>query len=244
MLQRYDLLLSSGFLCFSSHVGFLTALEDSGAPRPEAYVGTSSGSLAAAFAAAGMSAAEVGAELSAQRPISLVRPAVPFRRGGGVASSRALLRRLREVLPPSFDELPSPLAVGVYTVPQRQPVLITSGDLPAAVAASCAVPGIFRPVRVAALDGTLCADGGAVDRTGYDGWRTWRPDSTAALVHLVSDLPDGEHGPRDGVDAGSPRVASIVRTPRAKASFVSLRDFDAQVRVAADQASASLASVF
>ena len=90
----FDLLLSSGFLCFSSHAGFMTALESSKL-TPDAYVGTSSGSLAAAFAAAGLSADDIRKELGAQQPISLVRPSTkPW---DGPLSTRALVRRLRSV---------------------------------------------------------------------------------------------------------------------------------------------------
>jgi hypothetical protein len=148
----FDLVMSSGFLCFSSHCGMLRALEASGT-TPSAYVGTSSGALAAAMAAAGLSADDVARELGGQRPISLCRPAWPS--ASGIMSTRALLSKLRTVLPPTFAELPTPLAVGVYRVPgsnygvpylDPSPLLVTSGDLPAAVAASCAVPRLFKPL--------------------------------------------------------------------------------------------------
>lgn len=262
MLAPFDLLMSSGFLCFSSHAGFLRALEATG-EKPSGYVGTSSGSLAAAFSAAGLNAEEVKQELGGQRPISLVRPS--SRPWAGPVSSRALVRKLRTVLPETFDELPTPLAVGVYaTAPSsraRTPMLVTSGALPEAVAASCAVPGIFRPLRLATCEGVAIgsdgaayelgestapllrsyADGGAVDRTMYAAWSKWRPERSA-LVHLVSDLPAGEFGPRDGLGADS-SVSGIVRTLRAKASFFSLRDYDAQVDAAAQAAAMQLEGI-
>jgi len=46
---RVDVILSSGFLCFSRHAGFLDAFERSGL-EASAYVGTSSGALAASMA--------------------------------------------------------------------------------------------------------------------------------------------------------------------------------------------------
>ena len=274
MRAPFDLLLSSGFLCFSSHAGFLQALE-AHKLKPEAFVGTSSGSLAAAFAAAGMGADDIKAELCAQRPLALVRPSVkPWQ---GPLSTRALVKRLRGVLPETFEELDHPLAVGVYASDKgserRTPMLVTSGPLPEAVAASCAVPGMFRPLRLGqgsataatAVDGggtvydlsaassvaRRFADGGAVDRLGYASWRQWRP-AKRALVHLVSDLPDGEYGPRDGLAAGDddggpatagllpPCVDGVVRTPRAKASFVSLGDYEAEVDAAAAAAYAQI----
>lgn len=38
------------------------------------------------------------------------------------------------------------LAVGVYETGTKQFELISSGDLPEAVAASCAIPYVFQPV--------------------------------------------------------------------------------------------------
>jgi predicted acylesterase/phospholipase RssA len=218
-----DLILSSGFLCFSSHVGALAALEERGL-QPDAFVGTSSGSLAAAMLAAGLPVDAIREELSAQRPIRLARPSSrPWR---GPVGTRALVRRLRNILPPTFADCHYPLAVGVYDTeePERIPLLLTEGDLPLAVAASCAVPRIFKPVRIG---GRWYADGGAVDRTGVQAWRRWRP-GRSAIVELVSDVPFGEYGPRDGFGADDPGLLEL-RTPRAKASFFSLGAYDAEV---------------
>lgn len=275
--QPFDLIMSSGFLCFSSHCGMLRALEQTGR-EPDAFVGTSSGALAAAMSAAGLSAEDVAKELGGQRPISLCRLGKPSR--SGFVSTRALERRLRSVLPPTFEDLPKPLAVGIYRLPPKDdpsgyidpgPLLVTSGDLPRAVVASCAVPRLFKPLALTgkavsagttlALPGVAStttlrrpkrielqyssaapdyfyADGGAVDRTMCDAWRAWRPEKKG-LVHLVSNKPYGEYGPRDGL-ADPTNVLGVVRTPRARASFLSLRDFDAQVDAAAELAGVAL----
>ena len=63
-----DVILSSGFCCFSSHCGFLDALEASPLSIG-ALVGTSSGSLAASLYACGLSAEAVAAELAAKAPV-------------------------------------------------------------------------------------------------------------------------------------------------------------------------------
>ena len=233
-----DFILSSGFLCFSSHAGALAALEER-AVRPEAFVGTSSGALAASMLAAGLPAAEIQRELGAQRPIRLLRPA--SRPWSGPVGTRALVSRLRDILPPTFADCEFPLAVGVYDVRDkaREPQLLTEGDLPLAVAASCAVPGIFQPVRIGER---RYADGGAVDCTFVRAWRRWRPDRYA-IVELVSKLQAGEYGPRDGFDAESSADLLELRTPRAKASFFSLGDFDGECVRAQAMASAQLDSV-
>ena len=89
----YDVILSSGFLCFSSHAGFAAALGGSNI-NVGAFVGTSSGALAAALLAAGFTAEDVARELSRQAPATLVRPALPWR---GLMSTRKLEARMREV---------------------------------------------------------------------------------------------------------------------------------------------------
>ena len=238
-ISPFDLILSSGFLCFSSHAGFLTALEDRNL-RADAIVGTSSGALAGALFAAGYGAAEIAHLLSMQRPIALVRPGLPWQ---GLASTRKLEARMRELLPATFEELPRPLAVGVYDAVAahgrpRAPLLLTSGDLPRAVAASCAVPGLFAPVRIGA---SRFADGGATDRTAAAAWRRWRP-GRRALVNLVTDLPEPALGPRDGVAAGDADVA-VLRTPRARAGLLSLGDFAGERRRAREAAALQLAGV-
>ena len=235
--SSFDLILSSGFLCFSSHAGFIDALEERSL-RADAIVGTSSGALAAALLAADYSAADIARLLSLQPPIALMRLARPWR---GFASTRKLEARMRELLPATFEELSRPLALGVYRAgagASSAPLLLTSGDLPRAVAASCAVPRLFAPVRIGA---ELYADGGAVDRTAAAGWRRWRP-GRRALVNLVTDLPAPTMAPRDGVGADDADVA-VLRTPRARAGLLSLGDFEGERRVASAAASLQLSAV-
>lgn len=249
----FDLILSSGFLCFSSHAGFATALEERSLAA-DAVVGTSSGALAGAMIAAGYSAHELTRELSRQRPLALVRPDLPWR---GLFSTDKLIARLRDVsfateleisptsavlcpfltlasawqlLPATFEELDRPLGVGVYTIKdgKRKSLLLTSGDLPSAVAASCAVPRIFSRVHIGS---EWYADGGAVDRTGVAAWRKWRPGKHA-MVHLVSDYPTPDLGVRDGLTDYDLDELMVVRTPRAKASFISLGNFAGELEAA------------
>ena len=215
-----DIVLSSGFLCFSRHCGFLDALQQSQL-SVAAYVGTSSGALAASMAAAGADADAVAEELSRTRPLASCRPSVtPWR---GAFSTRALRKRISRVLPATFEELGKPLGVGVYDRATGEPRLVTSGDLPRAVAASCAVPGLFAPVR---LGGALYLDGGAVDRTFLALHKAWRPERRA-VCHLVKN--DGvELVQRDGIIDG----VYVVKTPRANAKLWGLGDFEGERKAA------------
>ncbi|MFQ5526813.1 MAG: patatin-like phospholipase family protein [Thermoanaerobaculia bacterium] len=221
-----DLILSSGFLAFARHVGFLRAVEDSRI-QVGAVCGTSSGALVGALWAAGWSADEIGSELSAHRPIRWLRPSLrPWR---GLVSIRPLVSRLRELLPASFAELERPLGVGVMG-PRRSHRLLSEGPLPAAVAASCAIPIVFQPV---VLGGVGYCDGGAADRLGLDAWRRWRPER-AGLVHCVERTRGRDvTSALDGLE--------WVRTPPSGASFFSLGDFSAQVEESRRQARETLA---
>mmetsp|Transcript_46090 Transcript_46090/g.96790 ORF Transcript_46090/g.96790 Transcript_46090/m.96790 type:complete len:314 (-) Transcript_46090:2340-3281(-) len=232
----FDVILSSGFLCFSRHAGFAAALEDLNLlSRVGRYVGTSSGALAASMLAAGLSADRVATELSAKRPILQVRPSSRFWRGP--LSTKSLQKRLKTILPETFEELPTPLAVGVYDVKTREARLVSSGPLVPAVAASCAVPSIFAPVRLGE-DQRLHADGGAIDRTFVRGWRDWEMADGAAgggrraLVHLISSQEDGVYSERDGIPGDGDRedLIDIVHSPRTEGGLFSLGDFEGERR--------------
>ena len=79
-------------------------------------------------------------------PIQLLRPNMqPWK--GGVLTLDPVVDRLRQLLPATFEELPVPLAVGVVDQSGKH-VLIRSGPLPEAVAASAAIPMIFSAVDI------------------------------------------------------------------------------------------------
>lgn len=227
-VQR-DLLLSSGFLAFARHAGVLAAVEEA-APELDigAVVGTSSGSLAGALWAAGHSASDVARELSQHRPLGLMRGHLqPWR---GLFHLGALVRYLEGLLPPTFAELRRPLALGVVTTAGEHR-LLTSGSLPHAVAASCAMPWVFKPVTVA---GVPYQDGGAADRLCVDPWRAWRP-GRQAIAHQV------ERTAGKNVDTDLSGV-QLIATPRSGATFFSLGDFHGQVAEARQIARTALAA--
>jgi hypothetical protein len=64
-----------------------------------------------------------------------------------VLSLDAVIARLEELLPPTFEDLDRDFAVGVVTA-EGEHLLIDSGPLPAAVAASAAIPYVFSSVDV------------------------------------------------------------------------------------------------
>jgi hypothetical protein len=242
-MQR--VVLSSGFLCFSNHVGVLRALEAAGELSPSrlgAVVGTSSGAIVGSMLAAGLSVDEIEAVVMARRPLALCRPALqPWR---GLFTADPLGRVLAEVLPARFEDLRTPFAAGVALAGSAEPLVISEGALVPAVLASCAVPGMFQPI---ARDGILLVDGGIADRTAAERSLPWlaraAPAATAeTFIHLISDVEGVAFGPRDGVRelAGT----TIVRTRRSRQSLARRFGacFDDEVADAAERCAAALAA--
>jgi predicted acylesterase/phospholipase RssA len=213
--ERPDLVLSSGFLAFGRHIGFLRGLEAAGVVH-DGIVGTSSGSIVGALYAAGHGTREIEALVETfRRPILKLRP---HRRPlVGLFSMRSLVAFLRPLLPPRIEDLSRPFAVGVMDAGGAHR-LLTRGPLPEIVAASSAVPRLFAPVKV---DGEDFRDGGAVDRLGIAAWRRWRPHKTA-IVHRVARTL--------GVDTAE-RLDDLVVIDSAPsgASLFSLGDLKAQI---------------
>ena len=227
------LVLSSGFLAFARHVGVALGLEALGI-RPARICGVSSGALVGALLAAGHPAAEIADLIAGTRVRSYLRPRFPLAGGvPGLFSLEPLVRLLRERLPERIEELPTPFAAGVVDRASRQPVLLESGPLAEAVAASCAVPAIFAPRR---LDGRLLIDGGVIDRI-FLGPLLERHPVEEAIVHLVA--PSGYRtAERQGsverqleAAAAHARIR-VVRTGRSEASLWSLGDVRRQIEEA------------
>jgi predicted acylesterase/phospholipase RssA len=224
-MPPYDLLLSSGFLAFARHAGVLGAIEAAGVPI-DAVVGTSSGSLVGALWCAGMKASEIQAEVAGRRPASLMGLSMtPWR---GLFHLEPLMAWMRGRLPPNIEDLPRPFAVGVVTA-DKKARLLTSGPLPEAVAASCAMPHIFRPVEIG---GEALADGGFADRLMVGPWRAWRGERPA-IAHLIER--SAGVNPTDDLSA-----LTLIHTPRSGANFLSLGDVAAQAAEARLRAEAAL----
>lgn len=129
---------------------------------------------------------QVAQHLRACPPIQLLRPCwEPWR--GGLLSMDAVIERLAQLLPPTFEELERDFAVGVVTA-DGEHVLIDSGPLPEAVVASAAIPFVFSAVDVpGALPYRLPAGGGrrAVPRARRGG-APLRRAARAAAKHEPS----------------------------------------------------------
>ena len=186
-----DIVLSSGFLCFSRHCGFLDALQQSQL-SVAAYVGTSSGALAASMAAAGADADAVAEELARTRPLASCRPSVtPWRRA---PTSRARA-------PQAHQSRAAGDVRGTGKAARRRRLRPCDGRAaprherrlyPGRWRRVAPCPRLFAPVR---LGGALYLDGGAVDRTFLALHKAWRPERRA-VCHLVKNDARGTRSAR------------------------------------------------
>lgn len=200
----FGLAMSSGFFAFYAHTGMLSALV-AGGHAPSHVAGSSAGALVAGAHAAGLPCDALAGELARLERGQFWDPAP----GAGLLAGRKFDALLRAMLPvASFDRCRVPVRISVFDILARATTVLDRGDLPTAIRASCAVPGMFHPVWIGRRP---YWDGGILDRPGLAGapagrvlfhhiasrspWRTTRAPSLALprrpdLVSLViDDLP-------------------------------------------------------
>jgi NTE family protein len=174
----FTLVLSSGFFSFFAHTGMLTTLTDAGA-APTRVAGSSAGALVGGAWAAGLEASAFATILTSLRRADFWDPAP----GAGLLAGRAFDAMLRRLLPVTrLEACRVPVAISVFDIRRRTTTVVERGDLPSAIRASCAVPGLFHPVWI---DRRPCWDGGILDRPGLAGV----PAGRVLLHHIASRSP-------------------------------------------------------
>lgn len=163
-----------------AHIHALSAFDELGI-RPSAIAGTSIGAILGAAYAAGMSAADIRAHAHKRLgdrwalAADLIRAAGKGRKTAAHGEEPTLRRRfdplrlLSSLLPADFprrfEDLGIPLKVVATDFFAQAERTFETGPLIAALAASAAVPMVFRPVT---LDGATFIDGGATNPVPFD----------------------------------------------------------------------------
>ena len=232
--NKIDLCFSSAFLGFARHAGFYQALEDTGVSRfTGSCIGTSSGALAAAMVSSGFNAERLNNELSQQAPIKLMRLSGPRSIKQGLFTLDKLINHLKDIgIPQDFNDFKYPVSFGVIE-PNGEFTLIDNGDAHAAIAASCAIPVVFRNVE-AGLPPRKMYDGGVKERTGVDQWSKWNRSNERILVHLVKSSKEKLDDPatNSNIEIPSGKLLHAVKTPKTRANFWSLKNYEEQKAVA------------
>jgi NTE family protein len=174
----FGLAMSSGFFGFFAHAGMLAALTARGL-TPVRVGGSSAGALVAGLWAGGLEAGELAELLGRLERAHFWDPAP----GLGLLRGRRFDELLRAVLPTTdVAACRVPVHLSVFDVLARRTVVVERGDLPRAIRASCALPGLFQPVWI---DRRPCWDGGVLDRPGLAGM----PAGRTLFHHLAGRSP-------------------------------------------------------
>lgn len=172
------LVLGAGGARGLSHILVLEALDELGL-RPALIAGSSIGAIIGAAYAAGLSGRELRehvlgsfsdrARVVAKLLDARVGKLADLVRGLGnpalIDGERLLDLFWPEAVPDRFEELKIPFTAVAADYHRHVEVVLNSGPLTPAVAASLAIPGLVRPV---ALGGHVLIDGGAIDPLPYE----------------------------------------------------------------------------
>jgi NTE family protein len=200
--RRIAVVLGGGGLKGFAHIGVLRALEERGI-APQIYAGTSIGSLMAAAAAGRMPVDEIARRAMSLRRRDLFRinhfgMLMERMRSPAVYLEEPLRELVRMVVPSAkFNQLPHRLLVNTVDAERGTQVVwglpgLDHASVQDAVYASCALPGLFPPGRVA---GRICFDGGVIDNL---------PANIASVgmdLVIAVDVGTAERAPMQGVDS-------------------------------------------
>lgn len=187
-----------------SHIHALHAFEDVGV-RPSFLAGTSIGAMMAVFYAAQYSAQAIETfcfKLVQERYKILTRffssdyvPSTAKEQNEGFRFAEINIEKLISVIlpddfPKTFETLNMPVRLVATDYYQQTQFVFEKGDLIPALAASCAVPGIFKPVKV---NGHVYVDGTAVNPVPFD---VIAPDVDLIVGVNITGTSKGETGVR------------------------------------------------
>ncbi len=161
-----------------AHIHVIAALDELGI-TPVAISGSSIGAIMGSGMAAGMTGSDihhfaksilgrrgqVASRIWKSRPGSLREAVAGGFRLGQFDISRILKAFLPEAVPDTFEELKIPLQVTATDFYGHGLAVFSEGDLPTALAASAAIPALFRPVT---MNGKLLIDGGIYNPVPFD----------------------------------------------------------------------------
>ena len=191
MTKSLALALGGGGARGIAHIAVLEVLDEMGV-RPTAIAGTSVGAMIGAAYAAGMSGRDIRRHVIAlaHNRSEVLRRLVAARAGsfaslfsGGFGSATQVDGEkfcehfLPAAMPEDFSELKIPLMVIASDLYRRQQVVLSSGPLRRAVAASMALPTVVRPI---VIDDRVLVDGGATNPLPFDQLRD-RADVVVAV---------------------------------------------------------------
>lgn len=188
---RIALVLGAGAARGFAHIGVLKVLETSGVPV-HMIVGTSAGSFVGSLYSYGYKAYELQKTALSVTKDEITDFGLPD--NGFIKGDRLEDYVNGMIKNTPIERLRIPFFAIATSVPDGTEMVFGKGNTGKAVRASCAVPGVFRPVRI--LD-RMFVDGGAVSPVGVDAARKYGADIVIAVD--ISADPDSRQ-PEGAID--------------------------------------------
>jgi len=156
-MTKIGIVLSGGGIRGIAHLGVLKAFINAGIKF--SYIsGTSAGSIAGAFYAAGIDPEEGLDIFIRTKLLRFIRPAVSAL---GLINIEHTADLLKEYFPDNrIESLKIPMTITATNFSEGKLVYFTKGPLIRAIQASCCIPGIFKPIMI---DGEMYVDGGILN---------------------------------------------------------------------------------
>lgn len=178
---KIALVLGAGAARGFGHIGVLKVLEANGVPV-HMIVGTSAGSFVGSLSAYGFNAYQLqkmALEIQKGDIVDLTLPDNGFIKGDLLEN---YINRMVSNTP--IERFRVPFYAVTTDISTGGEVVFAQGNTGMAVRASCSIPGIFRPMKIA---GRTYVDGGVVSPVGVDAARRFGADVVIA-VDISSDL--------------------------------------------------------
>jgi NTE family protein len=182
---KLGLALGGGAARGFAHVGVIQVLEEAGI-HPHLVVGTSAGSLVAAFYASGKNGVQLQRIAETMEEATLTDWTIPWL-ARGMMRGDALARYVStQTGGRRIEDSRLPLGIVATDLHSGQGMLFQRGDMATAVRASSAVPSVFEPVRIGGRD---YVDGGLVSPVPVRYARQMGADLVLAVD--ISSAPEG-----------------------------------------------------
>lgn len=156
-MAKVGIVLSGGGIRGIAHLGVLKACINAGITFSH-ISGTSAGSIAGAFCAAGIDPEEALSIFIKTRLLRFVRPSMGSL---GLINIEQTSTLLKDYFPDDkIENLKIPLTIAATNFSEGKLVYFTKGPLIRAIQASSCIPGIFKPIMI---DDEMYVDGGVLN---------------------------------------------------------------------------------
>jgi NTE family protein len=154
---RVNLVLSGGAARGIAHIGVIKALEELGF-QIKALSGSSAGAIVSVFYSYGYPPEDMLKLVKETNWLTLFRPRIPR---SGLFSFKKAEKYLQELIPVErIEKLPKKTYICATDLLSARSLYFSKGELVPVLLGSCALPGIFEPVR---YENTVLIDGGVMN---------------------------------------------------------------------------------